>query len=188
MEKFHGYTIKKALQVIQDEERITQERQKNGFTDIEGQCGYCMKIQEPGSNYNRRFKSHLRECRDQVDKTQNMTVESTESGTGLEICPTYDEEQPQSLLETVASPSCSPTSVQESVSTTAPISKDSTDLHSHCVNIDELQQIVERLDKVETERNEYKRIAFESQQELKDLRKQFELYKRCMRLLDEEEN
>ena len=154
MEKFHDYTIKQALQVIQDEERITQERQKNGFTDIEGQCAYCMKIQEPGSNYNRRSKAHLRECRNQVDKTQNLTLESTESGTGLEICPTYDdEEQPQTLLETIASPSCSPTSVQESVSTTAPISKDSTDLYSHCVNVEELQQIVERLDQVETERN-----------------------------------
>ena len=203
----HRYSITKAIQVLQDNRLISQEKLLNGFTEIEGQCGFCEKIFKPPvsgprSNFNTRFIKHLKSCRDahhdsngrteselenasknddEIVSSMQLVVQSDEEESPVED--NFDKHQP--VLETIVSPSRLPVSVPNV--TTEPIVIDEdvptqADLHPNCVKIDELLQTVEKLEQVAKERDAYKRMAVKFKQEFEDAKKELECYKRCLQL------
>ena len=75
---------------------IEQEQRNNGFTRIAGQCGYCQFVFDedefdydwteygsdattPGKNrgnFNKKFKTHLQNCRHKVDLEEEFELKS----------------------------------------------------------------------------------------------------------------
>ena len=211
----HGYPITKAIQILQDNELISQEKLRNGFTEIEGQCGFCKKIFKPPvsgkrSNFNRRFMNHLKSCQDErhehgysndsTSETGNASKTSNELVSSRQlVIQSDDEESPveenvegsQPVLETITSPTRPPVSMPDVAAEANIIDEDSpdqADLHSNCVRIEEMQQTVEILEQVAKERDAYKRMAFKFKQEFEDAKKELDCYKRYMMLFEENRN